>query len=167
MNVKTLFSWSTKFHGMLGNAKLTKSRDFNLNGRNFFMHVWYIYERSRFYYEQSKYIVKGRNFIMNSRNMLCMVKIFFWTVKIFMVADRSRFSWWLFEILWTVGIFMTTGSLRFSCWLLEILWTVGIFMMADRDFNMNGRDFYDDRTMFSWWKVEIFMMTGQVLKSRL
>ena len=33
-------------------------------------------------------------------------------------------------------------------------WQVEIFMMT-------GRDFHDARSRFSWWQVEIFMMTGR------
>ena len=64
------------------------------------------------------FMMAGRDFIMNDWDFL---------------YDRSKFSWWKFEIL---------------------LWTVEIFVMT-------GRDFRDERSEFSWWQAEIFMMTGR------
>ena len=61
-----------------------------------------------------------------------------------------------------VGIYFHDGRSRFYYERLRFsLWQVEIFVMKVWDFLMNGRDFRDDRSRFSWWKVGIFMMTGR------
>ena len=52
---------------------------------------------------------------------------------------------------------------------LSIFYTSGrYFITNDRDlhvtveiFMLNGRDFHDERSRFSWWMVQIFILNGQ------
>lgn len=145
-------------------------------------------DRWRFCFEQlrtSRWQVK--NFMVTSRDFI----INSWLFNIFIMKDRftmngwgfhngrSRFSWWLVEILlWMVEMveiwFMTrgrnfhefhVGRWRFSWRQVEILlWTVQNFLMT-------GRGIHDDRLRFSWWlSVEnldyILERTGNISTSR-
>ena len=61
---------------------------------------------------------------------------------------------WKVEILlWTIQIYYESSGFSFeksSC------------IMNYQDFIMKkGQDFHDDRSRFSWWQVELFMMAGR------
>ena len=90
---------------------------------------WFCFEQLRTSRWQVKnFMVTGRDFIMNS-----------WLFNIFIMKDRFTMNGWGFH----------NGRSRFSWWLVEILlWMVE---MVEIWFMTRGRNFHHDRLRISCW----------------